>query len=176
MRFASELSNHVPRYFLELGDKANRTTLLGLGLCVFGGLCFGLAGFSSVFVRFLPPIVGPLISALFFSLIPLNPYRGLFAEREGWDTEKLANDRIAQKLLLLLRSASARKVCLQCGAATAILLGSLTLAFSILRGTATSIGVDHYPAIVFALLFVLLTINAHISVLMSWAIRTWGNA
>ena len=103
-------------------EGANGRIVFPIALFLFTLFGFIAVRTHSVYVYFIPPIVGPLLGSLILIAQPYNPYRNLYARFEGRDVANAAKDPTAQRLLSLLASKEAQAVAARTGISLTLLL------------------------------------------------------
>jgi len=129
--------------------------------------------YSTIWTFLGAPLIGPLATAAFFAIHPLNPYKDFFAQLEGKQEAVTMRDATAQRLVSLLASRQARIFALKAGLLNSLVLVSvvaLVLLFFRKPIPQTLRGGD---LIAFAFLFSMASMGLQGPALLRWAFRNW---
>jgi len=125
------------------------------------------------------PALGPLATAVFFAVRPLNPYRNIYAQIEGKQETLIMRDPAAQRLVALLGSRQARLFVLKAGLLNSLILVSVAAVIVLFlpKPFPSTLKVREEVLIESAFLFSMPSMALQGTLLFQWAFRNWkGNA
>jgi hypothetical protein len=156
MLIPDDLKRYLPRFEQELAD---RRQMIFPGIVLYGVAVYVASMSPNGWERVVPPGVGPIVAAIFLTLRPWNPYNSFYASLAGISSETVENDRAAQRLLALLRSAAAKRVIWRTAALTSasFLLGVWSC--SVFTGSPSSWAVRYVDVIGFVFVQALLSLG-----------------
>jgi hypothetical protein len=171
---ANELRRLLPRPIQESTDWK---LTFGVAGFLFGLFFHILMKSSNLWVLFVPVGGGPFLAALLFALHPYNPYRNLWARRQGLTDDDIKGDVAARRLLELLRSAKARRVALRTGFYTMGILCLVMSTITVLRTGPFAKSFDIYQiGVLVSSTFLFFVPSGYLQVyfVLRWAIHEYG--
>jgi len=148
-------------------------TPVSVSLFVFFLYLIFQSRYPSVWTFFAAPTIGPLATALFFTVHPLNPYRNPYAQSEGKDEAVIMRDTSAQRLVSLLASRQARIFVLKTGFWNSLILTSIALVGSFFRAEPLPTTFIAGEVFGFTFLFSMASLGLQGTLLLRWALRKW---
>jgi hypothetical protein len=147
--------------------------------------CFGLGClFLNAFhnrngwIYFIGAALSPVLTASFLAMFAFNPYHTPAAKFSGM-TNLDERDAVAQRLVVLMNSAGARRLLLRTSAAlsTLLLVAMLAIAFlqsGQLNWTLSGQTAQWFPLLILSSSFVMLPI--YVNSLLFWSLHNWEGA
>jgi hypothetical protein len=117
MDIPRDLAAISPKYFVELGD---RRIVAFMAIIAYVGV-YAFATGPNGWVRVLPPVLGPILAALFLTARPWDPYKSIDVSK----SDPIIVDPRTERLRSLLRSIDALRIVWRAAAVSTIVLGSL---------------------------------------------------
>lgn len=142
--------------------------------CSMYAIFFGIVSrYHSVWVYFVPPVVGPIVTSIVLFLRPVNPYKNMLARLEGRSEDLAQSDPAARKLVSILMSAEGRRYVLKVGVVNSIVLFAIAwiLTLAKIGGLDWTFSLD--DVVVLSLFFAMASMGLQINVALRWAILRW---
>jgi hypothetical protein len=155
---------------------ADSRFMLIIGCAVYAPLVYAFAKFPYGWERFVPPVTGPVIAALFLTIHPLNPYQSLYASLERIDTDSVKHDAAAQRLARMLRSRRANRSVWQTAAVTSLTFFVLVVLTSRLVSPPLSWNIRFESIAGYSGLWAILSLVLLYHRLLRWVFREWSSA
>jgi hypothetical protein len=168
-----ELKRSLPRIVLEFAD---RRLVVLYALAIYGPLLY-LGSIDNLYVwdAIGPPTLGPILAAVYLTFRPMNPYDWAWVERRT--SEARSDDPVAQRLLRLLRSNTARKIVWTTALVTSVALCFFAyLASVVVSSGSQSRNSDLFNNSLYSGLWALLSSSVIYHFLLRWAFREWQSA
>jgi hypothetical protein len=133
--------------------------------------------YSTIWTFLAAPTIGPLATAAFFAIHPLNPYRNIYSQLEGKQEVLVMTEPSAQRLVSLLASLQARIFVLKVGLLNSLILASVAVVVVLFLPKPIPSAFSAGVLIEFAFLFSMASMALQGNLLLRWAFRNWkGNA
>jgi hypothetical protein len=170
-----DLKRSLPRFIQEFVD---RKVAFGIFAFLYVVVAYGLAKQSNLWLFFLPTSIGPLLGGLVYVFVPYDPYRNLFARKQGITEPEVQNDPAAQHLLALLRSNEARCVVIRTSILSALIfcLAIALIALLSSRPLGGNFGLDQISWLAISTWFFwMLSLGVQVHFLLRWAIQKYAH-
>jgi len=169
MQTPIELKQSLPQLVLEFAD---RRVVVFFALAIYGPLLYSDITHFYVWDAIGPPALGPILAALYLTFRPMNPYDWAWVERRS--SKALSDDRVAQRLLRLLRSNTARKVVWTTALVMSVALFSIVYLGSVVFSSGSrSRHSDFFSNLVYSCIWAVLSLSVIYYRLLRWAFREW---